>query len=85
MVSRALIFYYRDGCHLCEDMWHQLREMQEQRPFEVQLQNIDSDPELKLLYGSLIPVLAVGKQVICNYYLDPIAVEKHLDGLALNA
>ncbi len=75
----ALTFYYRDGCHLCEDMWHQLREIQEQRSFGIQFENIDMDPELKERYGLLIPVLAAGEKVICNYYLDPIALEKHLD------
>ena len=78
-MREVLTFYYRDGCHLCEDMWHQLREIQEQRPFDVQSENVDSDPDLKSRYGLLIPVLAVGEQVICNYYLDPVALNKYLD------
>jgi hypothetical protein len=83
-VSQALVFYYRDGCHLCEDMWHQLREIQELRPFEVELSDVDGDPRLIERYGSLIPVLAAGEDIICNYYLDPVALEKHLDHLLLS-
>ncbi|MCW8890665.1 MAG: glutaredoxin family protein [Sedimenticola sp.] len=78
-MSQTLTFYYRDGCHLCEDMWHHLREIQEQRSFEVEFMNIDSDPGLQSRFGTLIPVLAAGERVICNYYLDPIALEQYLD------
>ncbi|WP_260843349.1 glutaredoxin family protein [Sedimenticola selenatireducens] len=80
-MNQPLVFYYRDGCHLCEDMWHQLREIQEQRSFEIVLSDVDHDPGLIERFGTLIPVLASGEQIICNYYLDPIALEKYLDSL----
>ncbi|OOZ37372.1 glutaredoxin family protein [Solemya velesiana gill symbiont] len=70
--------YTRNGCHLCEDMRWQLVEMQKERGFEFNEIDIDADPELEKRYGTLIPVLALGEKVLCNYYLDPVAVNETL-------
>ncbi|WP_428623961.1 glutaredoxin family protein [Sedimenticola sp.] len=80
-MTQPLSFYYREGCHLCEDMWQHLQSIRETRPFEIDLVDVDRDPALKERYGLLIPVLAVGEKVICNYYLDPIGLERFLDSL----
>ncbi|MCW8902188.1 glutaredoxin family protein [Sedimenticola sp.] len=77
----GLSFYYRDGCHLCEDMWQHLQSIRETHPFDVDLINVDSDPDLRARYGTLIPVLASGEEIICNYYLDPVGLERFLSGL----
>lgn len=77
----TLTLYYRNDCHLCEDMWQLLQSMREERMFDIQLQDIDTDPALKSRFGTLIPVLAAGEQVICNYYLDPVALNRYLDQL----
>lgn len=75
----TLTFYYRDGCHLCEDMWQHLQLIRDRRPFDIELVDVDGDPDLQARYGTLIPVLGAGKQVICNYYLDPVGLERFLD------
>ena len=77
----VLLFYYRNGCHLCEDMWQQLQELRRERRFEIESLDIALDSCLLERYGSLIPVLAAEKQVICHYYLDPIALNRYLDSL----
>lgn len=77
---RTLSFYYRDGCHLCEDMWQHLQSLRETRAFELDPVNVDSDPDLRRRYGTLIPVLASGEQIICHYYLDPVGLERFLGG-----
>ncbi|WP_275099337.1 glutaredoxin family protein [Sedimenticola hydrogenitrophicus] len=77
--NHTLTFYYRDGCHLCEDMWQHLQVIRDTRPFDLQLIDVDGDPQLQARYGKLIPVLAAGDDVICNYYLDPIGLERFLD------
>lgn len=79
-MSANLVFYYRNGCHLCEDMWQHLRELQQDRPFDVKPVDIDLDSRLQKQYGTLIPVLAAEEQVICHYYLDPVALMHYLDG-----
>lgn len=81
MSQEALSFYYRDGCHLCEDMWQHLQSIRETHPFDIETINVDSDADLRVRYGTLIPVLASGEQIICHYYLDPVGLERFLSGL----
>jgi len=78
-VKPAIVFYYRNGCHLCEDMWQLLREFRQERPFELESVDIDRDSELQERFGTLVPVLAAGEQVICHYYLDPVALRHYLE------
>ena len=54
---KALIVYGRVDCHLCQNMILALQNLQEQVPFDFQVVDIDSDPELIALYGEKIPVL----------------------------
>ena len=76
----GLTFYFRDGCHLCEDMWQQLQELRLEQPFPIKRVDVDGDPELRTRFGSLVPVLTSGEQLLCHYYLDPVALEDCLRG-----
>ena len=73
-------FYYRQGCHLCEDMWQHLQEFRKVHSFELIEIDIDQQPDLTEKYGPLIPVLenARGNR-LCHYYLDPVALEEYLE------
>lgn len=71
--------FIRHGCHLCEDMLEQLRLLQQQHSFEIDTVNIDTDPELVSQYGTLVPVLTLGEQQICHYFLDQAALLQALD------
>ncbi len=75
----GLTFYFRDGCHLCEDMWQQLNELRRERPFQVHQVDVDGDPGLVDKYGSLVPVLASEDELLCHYYLDPKTLNDFLD------
>jgi len=66
----ALTLYTKVGCHLCEEMKQQLDVLQQQYEFSLNLVDIDADSYLKLRYGERVPVLAIGEQEICHYYLD---------------
>ena len=61
----TVIFYTRDGCHLCEETREVLQAALEARVLRgepiatVREMDIDTDPELKSRYGDLIPVLAL--------------------------
>jgi len=76
-----LTLYYRESCHLCDDMWQRLREIQTQLNFKLVRVDVDSQTELQQRFGALIPVLLAGDQIICNYYLDPVALERYLTGV----
>jgi len=73
-----LTFYFRQGCHLCDDMWQLLLEQQQESGFQLQAMDVDSSPELQSRFGTLIPVLASGEDIICNYYLDLVALNGFL-------
>lgn len=75
MIERPLLtLYMREGCHLCEDMLTDLRLFQAELNFELQLADIDSDEQLRDRFHTLVPVLSLNEQQICNYYLDPVAL-----------
>ncbi len=75
----GLSFYFRQGCHLCDDMWLQLCEQPRFAELHIERLDVDQDPQLQARYGTLIPVLAAGDEVICHYYLDPDALSRYLD------
>jgi Glutaredoxin-like domain (DUF836) len=61
----TLIFYARDGCHLCEEARAELQSVLEERvkrgePIaRVRVVDVDSSPELKTRYNDVIPVMAL--------------------------
>lgn len=65
-----LTLYYREGCHLCEDMLRALRGLQPCLGFELELQDIDRDPGLARRYDEWVPVLCLREREICHYQLD---------------
>ena len=75
----SLQFYYKEGCHLCDDMWLLLQQSRQERDFDLDSVEINSDPEFLDKFGDLIPVLASGDIILCHYFLDPVALDKHLD------
>lgn len=77
--SPELTFYFRDGCHLCEDMWQQLQELRRERAFYVKRVDLDGDPGLADKFGTLVPVLTAGDELLCHYYLDPKTLGDYLD------
>ena len=74
MTSQLLTLYGRLGCHLCEDMHNDLLSLQKELDFELQVVDVDSDPDLIKQYGTRVPVLASDKGEICHYFLDKQAL-----------
>ena len=46
----TLTLYTRVGCHLCEEMKHQLEQFQQQYRFSLNVVDVDADSYLKLNY-----------------------------------
>lgn len=78
-MSLTLDLYMKQGCHLCEDLAFQLNEIALSRPFKVNSIDITHDQELLAIHGENIPVLMVGTQEICHYFLDLKALMQVLD------
>jgi glutaredoxin len=56
---RRVTLYTRDGCHLCEEAKKVLDAARERAEFELEVLDIDADPELKGLYDVEVPVIAI--------------------------
>ena len=73
--------YIRQGCHLCEDLLVQLQQLQSQYRFEFQTIDVDSSPEYREQYGTLVPVVVLGEREICHYFLDQAALVQAIENV----
>ncbi len=69
-----ILFYYRNGCHLCEEMAAVLRQQWPDLFAQLQWCDVDSDPEWQTRFGELIPALVVDQELICKYVVDPDSI-----------
>jgi len=80
--SKELIVYYRDNCHLCEQVMVSLLKFQNEIGFEIN--NIDIDDtsqhseETRLRYTADIPVVMYQDEVIFYHFFDEIALREAL-------
>ena len=77
--------YYREGCHLCEQMTASLRWLQVELAdstlaFEIQLVDIDRDTELRKRYDVDVPVVACAGEVICFHFFEEDMIREALSG-----
>ncbi len=77
----VLTLYSRLYCHLCEDMLRALRGLQPVLGFDLNVVDIDADPALAGRYGERVPVLNLGDDEICHYFLDESALRACLAGV----
>lgn len=72
-------FYYRQNCHLCEDMYQLIHPYLSTYDVKLEMFNIDQDPQLQKEYGLLIPVLNDDQDnEVCHYFFDKVTFEKLL-------
>lgn len=72
-MSRVAV-YSRKGCHLCEVLIDELRELLDGR-LEVEIRDIDSRPEWHEKHWSDIPVVEYEGVVVCKHFLDQDAIK----------
>lgn len=77
----TLHFYYREGCHLCEDMLMELERLQSEWRFELIQIDIDHDTQLDRTYQTRVPLL-MDRQGRClsEYFLDQETLLRYLKG-----
>ena len=74
----VLIVYYRDGCHLCEQVVVSLSELQNELGYEIKQIDIDADPELRKKYNVDVPVVTYQGEVVFYHFFDEIELRKSL-------
>jgi|EP01034_Spumella_vulgaris_P039593 thiol-disulfide isomerase/thioredoxin len=73
--------YSRSYCHLCQDMLDALNAFQSaERPFTVEVIDVDQDEALVARFDELVPVLYadLDRPELCHYFLDESAVKRAL-------
>lgn len=73
-----LTLYTRRGCHLCEDFEQELRRLQLEQPFEVEIRDVDARPEWRAAYNDQVPLLLAGAEEISRYFLDLRRLRRYL-------
>jgi glutaredoxin len=79
MHARAVTLYTRVGCHLCDDAKAVLDEVRRDRPFDLAVVDVDTDPELVRLYGLEVPVITVDGRKAFKFRVDPDKLRAILD------
>ena len=70
---------YREYCSLCKIMLEQLKNLQTQYHFHIDIKDIDDCSELLPQYDELVPVLLNHQgQEICHWHFDEHAFLKEL-------
>jgi len=77
--SCEVLLYTRANCHLCEEAKQQLRELQQELPFQFQELDIDQDAELRQLYNEEVPVVFIHGRKAFKYRIDARQFLKRLE------
>ncbi len=78
---RALRFYYREGCDLCDDMLQELQRLRQEWKFEIIEIDIDRYPEIRDSYHTRIPLLEDSQgRCLSEYFLDQMTLLRYLQG-----
>ena len=77
MTDDGVLFYYREGCHLCEQMAARLFSEWPQVAEHMQWCDIDSRDAWAARFGQRVPVLMKGPEVVSEYFLDPGRMRAH--------
>jgi glutaredoxin len=70
--------YTKPDCCLCDDAAESLTRVRERAPFELDVVDIRSDPELRARYGERIPVVLVDGEPAFELEVDEQALERML-------
>ena len=79
-----LTVYYREDCHLCDALEHELARFRQtsEIPFSVQRIDVDGAPDLARRYGHKVPVVTLGSAQVCHFFLDEDALRAELHNQA---
>lgn len=80
-MKQPLVLYFRSGCSLCEAMIDELLPYQTRLGFDVSYVDVDSEEALARRYGERVPLLVgTDEHVICEFFLDPAALDRYFLG-----
>jgi hypothetical protein len=69
-MSREVTLYTRSDCGLCNEAIEELWMLRGPLQFTLISRNVDDDPALVERYNHVVPVIAVGEQVVARAPID---------------
>ena len=66
----VLTLMFREYCSLCHQMRAALQPYQAEYGFELQVFDVDADPEPEAPHNELVSVLLHGGVAVCKWHLD---------------
>ena len=76
-----VIVYSRPGCHLCDEAKAVIERFCERYSLELTVTNVDSDANLRALYGTEIPVILINGTEAFRHRVEAGAFERKLKQL----
>lgn len=76
---KSLRVYSREGCHLCDTLIGELRPLIDGK-LELEVRDIDSNPQWHERWFADIPVVEYEDAVVCKHFLDRDAITGILRG-----
>lgn len=64
-MDKPPVLYYRNGCHLCEEMAAVLFRGWPEHAAAMEWRDVDEREDWRRAYGERIPVLEQGEEIIC--------------------
>ncbi|MDQ5886909.1 MAG: glutaredoxin family protein [Neisseriaceae bacterium] len=78
MTKAHLSLMFREYCSLCQAMLLELESRPDRGAFQLDVIDVDEDPELEARYDELVPVLLAGDVELCHYHMDHAALDAYL-------
>jgi glutaredoxin len=75
---KTVTLYGRAGCHLCDDARAALERIRVEHPFILEEIDIEADDALLRRYLERIPVIALGREELFDFFVDEEALRRKL-------
>ena len=76
------MFYYRNGCHLCEEMAAVMFRDWPEQAAAMEWRDVDSDVRWRAAFGDQVPVLQLDGRTICALRPDRKRFAQHFSAHA---
>lgn len=73
-----LVIYYREGCHLCEQLAAQLQRGWPHLIADFEWRDVDTRHEWFEAYDTRVPIVTVDDEVLFEYFIDEKRLAEHL-------
>lgn len=77
-VTREVVLYTREGCHLCDDAKEVLAQARQRFAFTLTTIDIDQEPPLVVQFGECVPVVTVDGKVRFRGRVNPVLLTRLL-------